>query len=114
MLQTSDCDDRIRVERRRLQLIVLYSAALGGSHALDEQRRVEVEEAADLVSRLELTWVLSGGDDATEQESAFMRLSKIAREAVTKLELPPATSIDPALSFDAAVDGLMSKSAATP
>jgi hypothetical protein len=108
-------DDRIRIERRRRRLVTQYSVALGGIHTLDQQRRVDVEKAAELVSLLELAWVFSGGDDETpEDASAFVRLGKIAAEAVTKLGLPMSTSGDPAISFGAAVDGLMSKSAATP
>jgi hypothetical protein len=107
----TDRDDQIRVECRRRQLTAEYSTALGGIKALDKHQRAEVERAAELVSLVELAWADGGSADATpEEEGAFIRLSKAASEAVTKLRLP-AISIDSALSFDAAVDGLLSKSA---
>jgi hypothetical protein len=107
----TDRDYQIRVECRRRQLTEKYSTALGGIQSLDQYQRADVEKAVELVNAAELAWVNGGGADATpEDEVEFMRLGRAASEAVIKLGLP-AISMDPALSFNAAVDGLLSKSA---
>ena len=102
--EVRDRADRIRVERRRRQLVTQYSTASSGGAA--------IERAAELVSLLELAWVKSGDDGADPQEASdFMRLGELAAEAVTKLGLPPSTATA-VLPFDTAVDGLLSKSGA--
>lgn len=107
-----DRDDRTRVERRRRQLMAQYAAALTGVD-LGQHRRVNIARAAELVSLLELAWVKSGDDEAASQDASdFLRLGELASEAVTKFGLPPTAA--PALSFGAAVGGLMSKSGANP
>jgi hypothetical protein len=107
----SNSPTEVRVTRRKRLLTEKYSTALGGIEALDQHQRADIGKAATLVVLLELAWVNGGGADWTlEDEAEFMRLGKAASEAVIKLGLP-AMSMDPALSFNAAVDGLVSKSA---
>jgi hypothetical protein len=83
-------DGRTRRARRRRELILAYSTALGGPAGLTEGQRADIRKASELVSLAEDCRALAmqqgcGGPGAL---SALLRLESASARAVRVLRLP--------------------------
>jgi hypothetical protein len=116
-------DGRTIVARRRRELIVVYTAALGGAAALSEGQRIDIRKAAELTALAEQARARAmrqGTTDASEI-SAMVRLESTASRAVRALALPPPnagppvqTLADYIASRHAASDGAEEKACSPP
>lgn len=85
-------DGRTPVGRRRLELMNIYAAALGGAAGLSEGQLIDVRKAAELTALAEARRAQAlqkGAGDAAEL-SAMIRLESTAARAVRALNLPKA------------------------
>jgi hypothetical protein len=94
-------DGRTRRARRRRELILAFSAALGGDRALTEGQRTDIRRAAELTALSESMRALAlqeGSPGGASAVSAMVRLESASARAVRVLRLPAPGAADPTLS----------------
>jgi hypothetical protein len=94
-------DGRTRRARRRRELILAYSNALGGDAVLTEGQRADIRKAAELIALSEdcRALALQQGPGGAVAISAMVRLESAASRAVRALYLPPPGSAAPVQSI---------------